>query len=96
MNVGQVMINPAIVGAALGTSIGAVQKYGHDSDTSVVDTAVKGGELGLGLGALFVGAKVAFASKKVGRLTNPFSTSKVDTTGMSADAIKALKSWGLV
>lgn len=96
MNVGQVMINPAIVGAAIGTSIGAAQKYGHGSDTSVVDTAIKGGEVGLGLGALYVGAKIAFASKKVGKLTNPFSTSKVDTTGMSEDAIKALKSWGML
>lgn len=96
MNVGQVMINPAIIGGALGTSIGAVQKYGHDSDTNVTDTALKGAELGLGLGALYVGAKVAFASKKVGKLTNPFSTQRMDTTGLSEDAVKALKGWGLV
>lgn len=93
MNVGQYMLNPALVGAGLGASIGAVQKYGHDSNQSVTESALTGAGWGLGVGATYIAARTAFASKKVGQLTNPFRT-QMDTTGMSADQIKALKMWG--
>lgn len=94
MNVGQAMINPAIIGAGLGAGVGVIQKAGHDPNHSVTQSAMTGAEWGLGLGATFVAARVGFASKKVGYLTNPFSTNKIDTTGMGSDTIKALKAFG--
>lgn len=94
MNVGQAVLNPALIGASLGVGIGTVQKYGHDSSTPISEYATTGAEIGLGLGAVFAATKIAVASKKVGKLTNPFSTSSIDTTGMSPDTIRALKSWG--
>ena len=96
MHVGQVLLNPAIAGAALGAGIGVVQKAGHDSSTPIGESALTGAEWGLGLGAADVAVKTGMASKKVGRLTNPFSTSKVDTKGMSADQVNVLKSWGML
>lgn len=96
MHVGQVLLNPAIAGAALGAGIGVVQKAGHDSSTPIGESALTGAEWGLGLGAAYVAVKTGMASKKVGRLTNPFSTSKVDTNGMSADQVNVLKSWGML
>lgn len=94
MNVGQYLLNPALVGAGLGASVGAAQKYGHDSNHSISESVITGAELGLGLGAAVVAAKVGFASKKVGQLTNPFKTSSMDTTGMTPQQVAALKMWG--
>lgn len=96
MHVGQVMLNPAIAGAAIGAGIGVVQKAGHDSSTPIGESALTGAEWGLGAGAAYVAIKTGMASKKVGYLTNPFRTSSMDTTGMTPDTIKALKSWGAI
>jgi hypothetical protein len=97
MNVGQVMLNPALIGAGLGGGVGMVQKYGHDNPGySVTDSIMTGAEIGLGLGAGYVAIKTGFASKKVGYLTNPFKSGpSVDTTGMTAQQIQALKMFGV-
>lgn len=94
MNVGQYLLNPALVGAGLGASVGAVQKFGHDSNHSVSESALTGAGWGLGLGATVAAARIGFASKKVGQLTNPFKTPTMDTTGMTPQQVAALKMWG--